>query len=192
MSWKKRNFITTSETIATYSGYFFSIQIHQYKENVHQWPLFTNSQKALFSTTEFSVNTNSSYTLCTKTLLLRTFLNCCCSCYMKSLYKLQLDLGLHTNLIFGASDIGGDSTLLLFASHLPLSTAMVGAHRWPVHGGCSVILWRRRQHISKGDIHSLHTKLWGSRLMYFLHFCRGFSGVCLWSYCVNQLAVLFW
>ena len=56
----------------------------------------------------------------------------------------------HTNLIFGASDIGGDGAFLLFGAHLP-PTALVGAHRWHVHGGCSLILWRRRQHTTKLD-----------------------------------------
>lgn len=62
-----------------------------------------------------------------------------------------MEVNCNTNLIFCAGDVGGDSAFLLFAVHLPLPTALVGAHRWPVHGGRSLILWRRRKHARRLD-----------------------------------------
>lgn len=63
----------------------------------------------------------------------------CHYCNSKSVL-ISLVIGYRTNLIFGAGDIGGDSAFLLFGAHFPLSTALVRAHRWPVHGGRSLIL----------------------------------------------------
>lgn len=54
-------------------------------------------------------------------------------------------IGYHTDLIFGASDIGADGAFFLLRVHLPLPAALVQAHRWPVHGGRSLILWRTKQ-----------------------------------------------
>lgn len=92
---------------------------------------------------------------------------------------MSLVIGYRTNLIFGAGDIGGDTAFLLFGAHLPLPTALIGAHRWPVHGGRSLILWRRRRHRTKLDTVTACAPDWkGSRsvLIYFPYSCRGFSG----------------
>ena len=108
---------------------------------------------------------------------------------------MSLVKGYRTNLVFGASNIGCDGAFLLFGAHLPLPTALVGAHRWPVHGGRSLILWRRRrrrQHTTKLDTVTACALDWeGSKriVIYFPHFYRGFSGVCLWSQGVNELGV---
>lgn len=57
----------------------------------------------------------------------------------------------NTNFIFCASDVSGNGAFFLFGVHLPLPAALVGAHRWPVHGGRSLILWRRRKHTTRLD-----------------------------------------
>lgn len=99
-----------------------------------------------------------------------------------------------TDLILGARDIGGDGALLLFGAHLPLPTALVGAYRWPVHGGRSLILWERRQRKTKRDTVTVCAPdkegSW-SLLIYYPHSFRGFSGVCLWSLGVNELGIYF-
>lgn len=45
-----------------------------------------------------------------------------------------------TDLILGASDVGADGSFLLFGARFPLPSVQVGAYRWPVHGGRSLIL----------------------------------------------------
>lgn len=100
----------------------------------------------------------------------------------------------HTNFILGARYIGGDGALLLFGAQLPLPTALVGAYRWPVHGGRSLILWRKRQHTTKRDTVTVcapDKEESGSILIYYPHSFRGFSGVCLWSLGVNVLGIYF-
>lgn len=90
------------------------------------------------------------FSLCSKNVLLVSTIFTKYFCILSSIMTFRKHFYC-TNLIFGASNIGTDSAFLLFAVHFPFPSALVGAHRWHVHGGRSLILWRRRQHSTRLD-----------------------------------------
>lgn len=76
--------------------------------------------------------------------------------------------------------------------HLPLPAALVGAHRWAVHGGRSLILWRRESVQTRLDTVTVCAPEQGRNrsLMYFSYYFRGFREVCLWWKNVSGLFIL--
>lgn len=103
-----------------------------------------------------------------------------------------MEVKCNTYLVFCASNIGSDGAFLLLGMHFPLPAALVGTHRWAVHGGRSLILWRRESIQTRLDtVTACAPEQERNRsLMYFPYYFRGFRGVCLWWKNVSGLFIL--